>query len=359
MSIDLRSERIFAEDFDEAVELFYDNRWTDGLPIVLPTENRVKKALEYLDRNPQDSLGSIPPKNGPATIEKIVINSIMGGCLPEHLPVVIAAVEAMLEKPFNLNGVQATIHCVCPLAIVSGPLVHQLKFNDGEGVFGGGSRSNAAVGRAIRLILWNVGGAMPGELDRASLGHPGKYAYCIAESVDDNPWEPVHVERGFKIEDSAVTMFGCEAPHHVATGPGTPLQTLHAIADSMSNIGNNNFHFGGETLVAVGVRAAASLSHAGWTKDSIREYLYENARVSVRRALLGAQFDEKATEAPGWPKWIDPANPDAMIPVIREPENINLVVTGGWGAGAAFCAICPGWGYLGGLAQTKRIALLD
>lgn len=355
MPPELKSLRIYVDDVAEAIEACYQRGWTDGLPVVPPTEGLVARALEYLKRDPAETLGPIPPKNSPATIEKIVINSIMGGCLPQHIPVVIAAVEAMLEKPFNLNGVQATIHCVCPLAIVSGPAVKKLGFNCGDGVFGGGSRANAAVGRAIRLIMWNLGGAFPGELDRAALGHPGKYAYCIAENGDDNPWEPIHVERGLQPEDSAVTMFGCESPHGVATGPGKPIQTLYAIADSMANIGNNNFHFGGETLVVIGVRAAASLARAGWTRNSIREYLYENARVSVRRADLGAKFDEKATDAPGWPRWVDPANKDAMIPVIRDPRNINLVVTGGWGAGAAFCAICPGWGYLGGLAQTKRI----
>lgn len=357
MPPELKSERVYADSVEEAIAICYQSGWTDGLPVVPPTESLVTKALEYLKRDPAESIGIIPPKNGVATIEKIVINSIMGGCIPTYIPVVIAAMEAMLERPFNLNGVQTTTHCVSPLAIVSGPIVKELGFNSGDGVFGGGSRANAAVGRAIRLIMWNVGGAFPGELDRATMGHPGKYTYCIAENGDGNPWEPIHVEKGLKAEDSAVTMFGCESPHHVATGPGKPIQTLYAIADAMSTICNNNFHFGGEILVVLGPRAAATVARAGWTRNAIREYLYENARVSVGRALRGAQFEEKSTEAPGWPKWIDPNNMDAMIPVIRKPENINMVVAGGWGAGAAFCAICPGWGYLGGLAQTKRIQL--
>ncbi|MBI2907128.1 MAG: hypothetical protein HYX92_05670 [Chloroflexi bacterium] len=355
--MDLTSERVYADDVDDGIEIFYQRGWTDGLPVVLPTEKRVRRALEYLRRDSGESLGEIPPRNGAATIEKIVINSVMAGCLPTYLPVVIAAVEAMLEKPFNLNGVQTTTHCVSPLTIVSGPVVNQLGFNSGDGVFGGGSRANAAVGRAVRLIMWNIGGAYPAELDRATLGHPGKYTYCIAENAEGNPWEPIHVEKGLEPEDSAVTVFGCEAPHHIATGSGTPLQTLHALADGMSTIGNNNTHMGGETLVVFGPRAAANAASGGWTRSSIREYLYENARVAVGRATLGATVDETSSEAPGWPKWIDRANPNAMIPVIRRAEDINIVVAGGWGGGMSFSAICPGWGYLGGFAQTKRVVL--
>lgn len=355
MGLELRSQRLYADDIDEAIEICYQRGWTDGLPIILPTEARVVSALEYLGEDPQKPLGLIPPKNGIATIEKVVINSVMGGCLPEHIPVVIAAVEAMLEKPFNLNGVQATNGCVSPLAIVSGPIVKRLGFNSGDGVFGGGSRANAAVGRAVRLIMWNMGGAFPGEMDKATLGHPGKYAYCIAENGDSNPWEPIHVETGLKPEDSAVTMFACEAPHHLVTGFGTPQQTLNVISDAMATIGNNNFLLGGQNLVVLCPRAANSLYHAGWSRNDIREYLYENGRVSVAQASKGALYRQDAPDMPNWPKWIDPNDPNGRIPVIRRKEDINIVVAGGWGGVGALCALCPGWGVMGGAAQTKRV----
>ncbi|MFH1485117.1 MAG: hypothetical protein ABIH46_03515 [Chloroflexota bacterium] len=357
MNIQLKSERVYVDSVEEAIEICYQRGWTDGLPVVPPTEALVTQALQYLKRDPSESIGVIPPKNSPATVERIVINSIMGGCLPNYIPVVIAAVEAMLEKPFNLNGVQATTHCVCPLAIVSGPIVRQLGFNSEDGVFGGGSRANAAVGRAIRLIMWNIGGAHPGEIDRATLGHPGKYAYCIAENADGNPWEPIHVEKGLKPEDNAVTMFGCEAPHHLHTGSGTPEQTLDNIADAMSTIGNNNFLVGGEILVVMCPRAANSIAHAGWSRGEVKEYIHQNAVVTVARARKRAPHMDAATDAPHWTKFVEVADADAVVHVARRPEDINLVVAGGWGAAGSFCAVCPSWGYLGGLAQTKPIQM--
>lgn len=357
MDMGLKSAKIYADDVEQAIEICYERGWTDGLPVVPPTEALVNRALEYLKRDPAECVGKIPPRNGAATIEKIVINSIMGGCLPAYLPVVIAAVEAMLERPFNLNGIQATTHCVCPLAIISGPVVKELGFNSGDGVFGGGSRANAAVGRAIRLIMWNLGGAYPGEMDRATLGHPGKYTYCIAENAGGNPWEPIHVEKGLKPDDSAVTMIGCEGPHHLHVGSGTPEQILSNIADAMSTIGNNNFLIGGDILVVLSPRAANNVARAGWSTQNVREYIHQNAVVSVRQAKKRSFHEDSATEAPHFSKEVDMTDDDALIHVARKPENINLVVAGGWGAPGSFCAVCPSWGYLGGLAQTKRIQL--
>lgn len=356
-SPELKSARVYANSVTEAVEICYERGWTDGIPVVPPTEEAVTRAIEYLGRNTQESLGVVPPKNGIATIEKIVINSIMGGCRPQHVPVVIAALEGMLEKDFNLNGIQATTHCISPLAIVTGPIVKELGFNAGDGVFGGGSRSNAAVGRAIRLIMWNIGGAFPGEIDRATLGQPGKYCYCIAENSDGNPWQPMHVEAGLEAEDSAVTVFGCEGPHHLHIGSGSPSQTLNNIADAMSTLGNNTFILGGELLVVIGPRAAGTLANGGFSRDDIRKYLFENARVSVARSRKRIPLVEKSTETPTWPKWLDLDDPQTLLPVMRRPEDINLVVAGGWGGPASFCAVCPGWGYMGGQAQTKRITV--
>src|SRR6185436_20055530 len=152
------------------------------------------------------------PKDGIATIEQIAINCVMAGCAPEHVPVVIAALEAMLEPEFNLHGVQATTNPCAPLAVVSGPAVKKLGFHAKEGAFGGGSRASACVGRAIRLVLWNIGGGIPGETDMASQGQPAKYLFCAAENAEQSPWEPLHVERGLDPEDSAVTMFACQSP---------------------------------------------------------------------------------------------------------------------------------------------------
>ena len=214
------SDNIEVGSLEEAHEAIYRLGWTDGLPAIPPTAPLVEAVLKYLGRDPDEVIGQVPPKNRVATVEKVAVNCVMAGCLPQYAPVVIAALEAMLDNAFNLNGVQATTNCVSPLAIVSGPAVQRLGFNSGDNVFGGGSRANAAVGRAIRLILWNLGGGYPGEIDRATLGHPGKYTFCIAEDGPGNPWESCHREQGFLEEASCVTMFACEAPHHIATGSG-------------------------------------------------------------------------------------------------------------------------------------------
>jgi hypothetical protein len=202
--MNLISERLDVDDYDEAVELFYQRNWTDGLPVVLPTRRRVEAMIAGAGRDPQESLGPVPPKGGPATVEKLAINAVMGGCLPAHFPVVLAALEALLDPAHNLNGVTQTTHMCVPLVIVNGPIARELGFNSRDGVFGNGYRANAAVGRAVRLALWNLGGAVPWDTDKATLSHPGEYAFCIAEEEDDNPWAPLHVDRGRPTGSDAV-----------------------------------------------------------------------------------------------------------------------------------------------------------
>ena len=163
--MNLVSERLDVDDYDEAVELFYQRNWTDGLPIVLPTRRRVEAMIAGAGRDSQESLGPVPPKGGPATVEKLAINAVMGGCLPAHFPVVLAALEALLDPAHNLNGVSQTTHMCVPLVIVNGPIARGLGFNSRDGVFGNGYRANAAVGRAVRLALWNLGGAVPWDTD--------------------------------------------------------------------------------------------------------------------------------------------------------------------------------------------------
>ena len=368
------AERIVAADVDDAVEEAYRRGWTDGLPIVPPTETKVARFLDYLGRDPQERLGVVPPKNGVATVEKVLINCVMAGCLPEYVPVVLAGLRAMLRPAFNLNGVQATTHCVSPLAIVSGPLAQELGFNSGDGCFGGGSRANATVGRALRLILWNIGGGRPGEINKATFGHPGKYAYCIAENQKDNPWEPIHVARGLKADESAVTMFGCEAPHSVMAGPGPALAALDTVGDCIATLGSNNTHLAGETLVCIGPRIASVLARGGFTRQTIQQYLFENARKPLGTLKVGPRASDvegnpdflwpKRHNTDGlepemrrrlWPKWIAEQNNATMIPIFERPDEIHIMVAGGWGATAGFCMVCPGWGHMGGLAQTERI----
>ncbi len=204
----LTSNIIEVDDSLEAAnDWFCREKLSDGLPIVPPTPERVGRMLDGTRRDPEEVIGVIPPKWAPATIEKIAINAVMAGCLPEYLPVVVAAVEAICEPRFNLYGVQATTGYVGPALLVNGPVRKQLEINCDAGVFGPGYRANATIGRTIRLILITVGGGFPGDTDRSTFGWPGKYTMCFGENQEKSPWEPYHVEMGFKADESTVTRF--------------------------------------------------------------------------------------------------------------------------------------------------------
>ena len=267
-------------DFWEWYELALKNGWTDGLMVAPPTERQVGRILEYLGRDPQEAVGVVGPKDGLATIEQIAVNCAMAGCEPEHVPVVIAALEAMLEPEFNLHGVQSTTNPCAPLVIVNGPVGRELGFNAREGAFGGGSRANACVGRAVRLILWNIGGGLPGETDMSSQGQPAKYGFCAAENEDESPWEPLHVERGFRREQSAVTVFACQSPDPLFV-PGDARRILNVIASTLPTPGVNMFHAAGQFLLSFGLKPARELARAGFTKAAVKRWVWEHARYEV------------------------------------------------------------------------------
>src|SRR5882762_3137562 len=199
-----------------AVNRLYQERgWTDGLPIVPPTDEAVRECLCWTDRDSREVVAVLPPRQGEATVERIAINAVMAGARPEYLPVIITAAEALADPDFNLDSVQATTHPVAPLMIVNGPIARELEINAGYNAFGQGFRANMTIGRALRLLLMNVGGGLPGTGDRATQGSPAKMAYCIAENEAENPWEPLHVEHGFPADVSTVTTIGCEGPHNI------------------------------------------------------------------------------------------------------------------------------------------------
>jgi hypothetical protein len=353
--MNLLSECLTADDYDDAIEMFYARHWTDGLPVVLPTRRRVEALIEHVGRDPQESLGAIPPKGGRATIEKLAINAVMGGCRPEHFPVVITAIEAMLDPAHNLNGVLQTTHMCVSLVIVNGPIARRLGFNSRDGVFGNGYRANAAVGRAVRLALWNLGGAFPWDTDKSTLSHPGEYAFCIAEEEEDNPWPPLSVERGCAPGRDAVTVFACEGPHSVFCY-GTPEEMLHVLADSMCSLGNNNVQVLGQTLVTLNPLNAEEFAKRGWSKADVRQYLWENARRTVAdvRAcgVVHEQFRRMEIDAGRYPRRYDIDAPSARLPITPTPDDIHIVVAGGR---SYFAAVLPGWGGFGGFAVTREI----
>ena len=351
------SEKTNTADYFEAVEYCFQQKWTDGLAVVPPTESKVEELIRFSGRDLSEVIGDIPPKYGIATVEKLAINCVMAGCLPEYFPVVIAAVQAMLEPRHNLNGTQTTTHSNEPLIIVNGPLAKKLGINSGDSLFGRGFRANGTIGRAIRLILWNLGGNFPGEVDRSTFSHPGSWSYCIAEAEDESPWDPFHVEKGFDRQQSAATVFSCEAPQTIIAG-GKAEQIMAAICSTMAGTGSNNFWFMGETLLVLSPLLAEQIASEGWSKADVKSYIWENARSSLEIAKRGgpqtsAETMESFQEGNKyWPSWINQNNDKEMIPLTTSPEDIHVLVAGGR---YMFSAYCPGWGVFGGLAVTRKI----
>jgi hypothetical protein len=333
-NIRLVSDKIHLENSEEVInEAFLQRGWSDGLPVIPPTEERVLRMLSHLNaRDPQEVIAVLPPRAGAATLEKIAINAVMAGCLPEYLPVMIAAIKGIAEERFGLRGVQSTTHPCSPLVIVNGPIARKIGLNSKGNAFGPGVRANAAIGRALRLILINVGGAIPGIIDKSTQGQPSRYTYCVAENEEDNPWLPLHVERGFKAEDSAVTVFAAESPQNIneynsTTGEGL----LMTIASSMATPGNNNaLFFTGEPLLALCPEHAAIIARDGFSKEQIKEFLFQHARFALKNLSdENKQYRQKFPE-----KYAEFMS--AEYAPIAHKNDFVIIVLGGTGKQSSF-----------------------
>ncbi len=337
--VPLASEVIELEDTLETVDAYFRERgWTDGFPIVPPTEARVRAMLKGIDADPDAIIGKIPPLWGEATIEKIAINAVMAGCRPIVMPVLVAALEALLEPTFNLYGVQATTHPVAPLLIVNGPAATRLGMHAGAGVFGPGNMANATLGRAVRLCLWNLGGARPGAGDMATQGSPAKYTYAIAEREDANPWGPLHASLGFARDESVVTVFGGEAPHNVNDHVSQRAPNLlTVIADTAATLGSNVGWYLAQSqiLVVLGPEHAATIAADGFSRTDVQRYLYEHARRPLARLKLGGMWGSQ-----DWPRWMATADEGALLPMVPEPADILVIVAGGAGKHSAVVPNC-------------------
>ena len=325
-------------DIDDFTEMAYRNGWTDGLPVLPPTEKKVRAMLDYVGRDPNEVLGVISPGEGVATIEKVAINAVMAGCLPEYLPVVITAVEAMLDKTFELMRVQCTTGGPCPLVIVSGPVIKKLGFNFGEGAFvGTGHRPNSTIGRAVRLILWNIGLGRPGQMSHATMGHPGRYCYLVAERPpeEDNPWEQIHVTNGLKPGDSAVSMFpsGTHVQFNMGTGANTIENNLFVCQDVLTNLGQ--FQAAIQRLVVVNPQAAHVFHSAGWDKARFRDTLLKQCVRPVRDLKRTGGMSVTATWH--WTKLVDVNDDNAMVPSMIDAHHLQVMVAGGWAPPVSQC----------------------
>jgi hypothetical protein len=340
-------------DLEAAVALCYERGWSDGLPVIPPTPAAVERLLAYMGGDPSRVIGVVPPRNGIATLEKIAVNCAMAGCLPEHVPIVVAALEAVLTPDFNLHGVQTTTNGCAPLVMVGGPAVRALGFNTRDCALGHGARANGAIGRAIRLVLWNIGGGYPGAPCRTTHGHPGYWSYCIAEDPDTNPWEPLHVSRGHAADATVVTVAAVDAPHATNTGAllNPPEQVLTILADSIARLGSNSV-LGGDTVLVLGPMAAKCLADGGFTKAAVAAELARRATRPVAELRRHRFIEHLAPEE--W-KAFEALPDDATFPYLRSPERLVILVTGSWGAVGGYGAVCPGWGHFGGHTQSRVV----
>ncbi|MPZ44698.1 MAG: hypothetical protein GEV05_15105 [Betaproteobacteria bacterium] len=322
----------------EAVnDYFYAQGWTDGLPIAVPTERKVQALLASV-RQPHDHVvGVIAPKMGLATVEKIAVNAVMAGCEPRHFPVVLAAIKAMISPAFNLLPMQATTNPVAPMIIVNGPIAQQLEINSGFNVLGQGWKSNATIGRALRFVLVNIGGGVPGKLDKACHGQPGKYSLCIAENERQSPWAPFHVDRGYAANDSTVSVIGVAGTQDVIHYARTSAeQILDVLARAVPREGLKNLYSGGEPLIIFGPEQAAVLGAAGLSKRDVKRAFFERTRIPLQTLNPETITLVKSRRA----RWFQQREPDA-VPLADSTEDVQILVAGGAGNHTVFV---PTWG---------------
>ena len=326
----------------DLVEWYYEQGFSDGFPVVPPTPEKLAAMLRALGGEPDLVECKVPPRWGSLSRDVLAINMVMAGCKPEYAPVVRAAMLALTHTAFNLNGVQATTHMACPLLVVNGPMAARIGMNAGCNVFGSGNRANATIGRAVRMILLNVGGAWPGELDKSTLGHPGKYTFCIAENEAQSPLAPYHVEKGFDATDSTVFVIAAEGPHSVTNHQANDARgILDSIVSSMSTYAHNNAVSSGHCTVVLGLEHALTIAGQSWTRHDIRHYLWHNAQVRFGDVAFDHRYGKVYNRS--LPKWYG-RELDDMNPIVPSPENIHLFVAGG--EAGRFSAFLPGWGHM-------------
>jgi hypothetical protein len=325
-------------DPDE-LEVWFDKGVTDGLPVVPPTRARVDSMLARTGRRPDELLGEMPPNYGRVTVEKAAINAVMAGCRPEYFSVVMTAVECACDPAFNLHGVATSTHFAAPLIVVNGPIRHELGLNCGFGVFGPGHRANATVGRALRLLMTNVGGARAGEISMSTFGHPGRYTYCIGENEEASPWPPYHTSRGLPAETSSVSLFAAEGPHGISDHSSRTARALAgSLGWSMAGLWNSkHFPLYSHTMLIVGPEHARTFGAEGWSRDDVARYLYEKIRVPYRDLVPDPEHGEGSNL-----RFLrTPPRPADLIPKFPSIEDIHVLVAGG--TAGRFSVAIPGW----------------
>jgi len=332
-----RASMLTIEDGEDAYEYCF-RVFKDALPVIPPTRERVEKMLGACERDPAEIIARIPPCYGAATVEKIAANAVMAGCVPEMMRVLVPLARAVADERFNAHGVQATTHFAAPLIIMNGPVRRELKFHSRQNVFSNVARANSTLGRALQLILLNLGGARPDGIDMSALGNPGKFSYCIAENEEENPWQPLHVDTGLAREQSAVTLFAGEAPHGVSEhNARTARGVLKAISYALATVWSYRMCMNSEALVVLGPEHVRTIHRDGFSKHNVRDFLFENTGIPLRCyegdpgegvAQRGSYKEISIDGEPCYQKF-------------RAPESIKIVVAGG--TAGKFSAVVGSW----------------
>jgi hypothetical protein len=323
-----------ARDAAALIEAYFERGWTDGLPVTPPTEKSVADMLAAGALHADQILGVIAARNTVVVARKVAINAVMAGCRPEYMPVVAAAVRALCEPAFAYHGPASSTGGSAIVLVVNGPIARTLGINSGNNAFGQGTRANATIGRAVRLTMMNAMNTRPGLLDRATLGNPGKFSFCFAEADGDgHPWEPLHVERGFRRDRSAVTVYASNSLYQVYNQlAAAPEPLLACFADALANLGVPNVRGYCQSLIVFAGEHSAVLRASGWSKRDVKQFLVAHARRRV------ADY-KRAARLPGE---IAPADESTWRHVFEDPDDL-LVVRAGGQAGS-WSACLPGWG---------------
>jgi hypothetical protein len=318
---------------DDDQELFFERGRTDGLPVVTPTAEKVARMVAAAGRPAEHIIGPIPPRWRKATIEKIAINAVMAGCRPEYFPVVLTAIDALLDPDCQLYGIQTATNTTTPLIIVNGPIAEELDVNSGGNLFGAGWRANATIGRAVQLVLRNIGGDFAGETDMATHGQSGKFSFCIAEAERNSPWTPFHVDAGFAATDSTVTVIGASAPQNIFTyGCDTGEEVLAHLIGAMMGLGHNNIIFPTGPLLILSPEHAGTLDRDGIGKKDIQQAVFERARIPLTR--FGKRTIEGLKHRRS--RWFAEVGDPQHMGVADRPQDVNIVVAGGAGIHSLF-----------------------
>lgn len=328
----LVSRKIEYSESSDPAEICYERGWSDGLPVTPPTDERVLAMLKGTRRRPDEIVGKIPPYLGTCTVEKAAVNAVLAGCKPEYMPVLLAALEAALEPVFTLHGVLATTYFSSPVIIVNGPIARRIGMNSGINVLGQGNRANATIGRALNLIVQNVGGGRPGEADRSTLGAPSKFTLCFAEDESDAGWEPLSVARGFPRGVSTVTLFQGHGPEAFVDQKSRTAEGLtRSFALSLVKMGHPNLVQSARAIVVLSPEHYAIYREAGWDRRRIERALYEATMRPGSEILAGKD---------GVGEGVPASRAGELVPKFHDD---GLMVVRAGGPAGLFSAVLPGW----------------